>query len=277
MSLIKSILHKIVNLIPLRLRTKIKKLPLLATLQRTLINRFMNNDSFVHKLNAGPAKGLVFNITLPWDKNIWTGTYEFDFSTILAREISKDSVCYDIGGFKGFMSGIMALNGASQVYTFEPLKENYEKIQELIKLNPSLHISVFEYAVGSIDGLINFDVSEDPSMNKIENSLFHNETGVKEKRNVQIFKLDTLINKMGFKPPDVIKIDVEGAEYEVINGAHSSLKQFKPKLLIEVHGYNIGKMILPKLKKYGYNIICSETNKLPDFVSEPSICHYICK
>ncbi len=277
MSLTKSILHKVVNLIPLRLRTKIKKLPLLAPLQRALLNRFMKNDSFVYKINAGPAAGLVFNVTLPEDKNIWTGTYEFDFSTVLAKEISKDNVCYDIGGFKGFMSGIMAVNGASEVYAFEPLKENYEKIQMLIKLNPTLKISVFEYAIGSNDGQINFDISEDPSMNKIENSLFHNETGVKEKRNVQIFKLDSLINEKGFKPPDVIKIDVEGAEYEVIKGAHNSLKQFKPKLLIEVHGYNIGKMILPELNKYGYNIICTETNKLPDFVSEPSVCHYICK
>lgn len=277
MKLIKTAQHKIINFIPLRLRIVIKKLPVLAALQRNIVNRFMNYDKFLYKLNAGPAKGLYFNITLPEDKNIWTGTYELDFSTALSREIFSGSVCYDIGGFKGFMTGVMALNGASEVYTFEPLKENYYKIQEMAKLNPSLKISVFEYAIGSSDGEVNFDVSDDPSMNKIESSPFQNETGIKGKRKVQIFKLDTLVLENNFKRPDLIEIDVEGAEVEVIFGATKILEQFKPKLFIEVHGYDIGKSLLPELDKFSYSVLCLESKKYPDFISEPPISHYICK
>lgn len=237
----------------------------------------MSNEQFNFKINSGPAKGLKFGIKLPEDKTIWTGTYELEFCTELAREIKNNSICYDIGGFKGFIAGLMMVNGADHVYTFEPLAENYFKILEMIKLNNTLKITALNFAIGAFDGIIDFNVTADPSMGKIEGSHFKTNSSIAKIKKVEIFTLDTLIYNKRFLKPDILKIDVEGAELDVLSGAKSILTEIKPLLFIEVHGYDIGKQVVTLLDSYNYTIQCLETNNKPDFIAEPEISHYICK
>lgn len=277
MKIIKSFLQASINLIPWGLRSKIKNLPVISSLQRSIVKNVLKNSTFVHKLNAGSAKGLNFRVTLPEDKSIWTGTYELQFSSAIAGEVKAGSTCYDIGGFKGFMAGLMAVNGAANVYTFEPFPENVSKIKDMINLNPDKNIQVFDCAVGSFDGTTKFLASADASMGKINESLYEEHSKIEKTIGVKVFKLDTIIREQNLQKPDVIKIDVEGAELEVIKGAPGILNEVKPTLFIEVHGYEVAKKLVSMLEGFKYNITCLETGKQPDFSSEPDVSHYVCK
>src|SRR5215813_3415438 len=133
----KALLRASVNLLPQWARHWIKHMPGVAASQRWLLRRYLEGQPFVHTVNVGPATGLIFQITLPQDKPIWTGTYEHEFTRAIVEHIGRGDICYDIGGYRGFMSGVMALAGASRVLVFEPLPMNQQALRRLCELNPA--------------------------------------------------------------------------------------------------------------------------------------------
>src|ERR1700720_2538716 len=118
--MISKFLQKAVAKVPWRLRGWIKHVPLLAPLQRWLITNFLEGEVFVHRVDAGPARGLVYPVRLPQDKGVWTGTYEIGFASALANAVKPGSVCLDLGGWHGFYGGVMALAGGSKGIGLEP-------------------------------------------------------------------------------------------------------------------------------------------------------------
>src|SRR5262245_30599350 len=176
MRFLKKILQSSVNFLPYELRHWVKRVPGISQLQRWLVKRVMSEEAFVHTINAGPAAGLRFEVALPLDKAVWSGTYEPDFSEAIARGVTKGDVCYDIGGYRGYMSGLMALAGASKVLVFEPLPVNQRALRRLKELNPKLPIELMPLAVGNTDGSVRLKVMADPSMAKLGSSSFQADT-----------------------------------------------------------------------------------------------------
>jgi len=120
----------------------------------------------LHIINAGPAKGLVYPISLPFDKAIWTGTYETELAKAVANSVNHGDVCYDIGAYRGFFSGVFGLAGASHVVAFEPFPENCAQLQRLFANNPGLPLTFEQVAVGSENGIAEFNVMPDSSIGK---------------------------------------------------------------------------------------------------------------
>ncbi|MGH8011178.1 MAG: FkbM family methyltransferase, partial [Candidatus Binataceae bacterium] len=56
---------------------------------------------------------------------------------------------------------------------------------------------------------------------------------------VPVRKLDSVVESARLPPPDVIKIDVEGAEVDVLAGARLTIAASRPIFLIELHGTNL--------------------------------------
>src|SRR5947209_8464665 len=97
-----SVLERSVNLIPWKARHWIKHIPLVARLQRLFFCRVLSRREFLHTINAGPARGLIYPISLPLDKAIWTGAYETELAQAVADSVREGDVCYDIGAYRGF-------------------------------------------------------------------------------------------------------------------------------------------------------------------------------
>jgi len=90
--------------------------------------------------------------------------------------------------------------------------------------------------------------------------------------NVACYTIDKLVASGKCLPPDVLKIDTEGHEYEVLKGAEQVLQKYKPKIYYEPHETNrepseqaLSSEIKVKallssygysFKKYGYPIYC---------------------
>ncbi|HEX4959072.1 MAG TPA: FkbM family methyltransferase, partial [Lacibacter sp.] len=237
------------------------------------MKRYMNGKEFVATISAGPAKGLVFPVKLPQDKYMWIGTWEVEFANALQQYVQPGWVCYDIGGYKGYYAGVMALKGAKEVYVFEPMPGNAEKIHKLMELNPSLSIHLQQYAVSDSNGTATFKLMPEETMGKLENSSFQKEDVEVNSITVATITLDSFVEQ-GVPAPDFIKIDVEGAEEFVLKGASRTLAQKKPFLMIEIHSPEIGKRCLEVLQQYYHHVHVLETGKAPDG-SEAAICHYV--
>ena len=57
----------------------------------------------------------------------------------------------------------------------------------------------------------------------------------------------------GIRPPDIIKIDVEGAEFEVLEGASRALTEFHPTIFLEIHGTQLRADCRALLSAKGYS------------------------
>lgn len=232
---LKSLLQNSVNLIPYSLRRYVHCVPFVAAAQRYLVSSLLSDSEFVHCVNAGPAAGLKFQIRLPGDKAVWAGTYEKEFSEAIAAGVPAGAVCFDVGGYRGYMSGVMALHGADKVYVFEPLPANQQAIQRLCQLNQALQISLQPVAVGAEDTDMQMKVMPDASMGKLADSDFQRDIPAESEMTVRVRSLDSMISSGAVQIPQLIKIDVEGAELQVLRGARNLLAEHRPLLFIEAH------------------------------------------
>jgi FkbM family methyltransferase len=250
----KSLLRKAVNYIPYSLRPWIKKVPGVADVQRWLVGRFMSNQPFVHTINVGPARGLRFEVTLPLDKAVWTGIYEPEFTAAIVEHVKMGDICYDIGGYRGYISGVMALAGALEVFVFEPLPANQLALRRLCELNPELHINVVTVALGDADESAFFKVMPDSSMGKLDKSPFQADAAAIGELPVMVRQIDSLLQSREIPPPNVVKIDVEGCEFNVLRGALDMLRTSRPKIFLEAHGVELEKACSQQLLQLGYQI-----------------------
>jgi FkbM family methyltransferase len=243
-----------VNFVPYRLRRWIRHVPGVAPLQRLVIGRVLNGHAFAHRINAGPAAGLTFEVTLPFDKAIWSGTYERAFATELAGAVKCGGICYDVGGYRGYMAGVMAAAGASKVVVFEPLPDNQQAIRRLTALNPTLRVELLCLAVGKEDGAAFLKTMPDRSMAKLTTSPFQPHAPALGAIEVPLRTIDTLVGERTIPPPDLIKIDVEGAECDVLAGAAETLRRWRPTVLLEAHSAMLEDLCGRALRDLGYRV-----------------------
>lgn len=273
--MIANLLRKSVQLVPWKYRQGIKDWPLIGPAQRWMTDRFLAGGSFLHTINAGPAKGLRIWIDLPEDKGLWTGAYEATFSAALSSAVQMGDVCYDVGAYRGFFSGICALAGASAVHIFEPFPPNVSRIQSLLEANPTLPLRLHPIAVGAEVGTAEFLIMPDESMGKLSGSIFQSDSRGREVLHVPMETLDHLQGTGEIPPPDLVKIDVEGAEAMVLKGAERLLREHRPRLFMEIHSRSLARECSALLSPVGYKIHVLETGMPPDFNSELEVCHFM--
>jgi FkbM family methyltransferase len=270
---IKNVIINLVDKVPFSLRSRIKNIPGLKQIQSYLLEKWVNNNEFVATISGGPAKGLVFPVQMPQDKLMWIGTWEPEFAAALQQNVQQGWVCYDVGGYKGYYAGIMALKGAKEVFVFEPMPGNAEKIKKLMVLNSALPIRLRELAVSDTTGKTIFKLMPEETMGKLESSSFQQDEKEITRVEVECVTLDGLILN-GLPEPDFIKIDVEGAEELVLKGGMEMLARKRPFLMIEVHSRGIGNNCFNILKNIYSSIYVFETGLIPG-KGESEICHYI--
>ena len=224
------LLSSSIRMVPGSLRGIIRSIPGVAAAQRAAISAVGRNEEFEHTIDYGPAKGLRMPVRMPDDKGFWKGTYEEGFCSRLAAAVKPGAVCHDIGAFRGYTAGVMALAGASEVKAFEPAPLNQQAVRRVMALNPDLPIKLVEAAVGAEEGTIKITIHEDSSMNFIGE-----DSSGRPAVEVKMVVLDALVDSGAIQPPQLLKIDVEGAEASVLRGAAKVLRDSVREIFVELH------------------------------------------
>lgn len=142
----------------------------------------------------------------------------------------------DIGGGIGDFTTLAAYRRpASRVFAFEPTPSSYALLQENLKTNNITNVQAFPAAVWSKDGDIEIDmgVGEPVQFTSQE----HNGSGVVEARKVVVpgYSLATVFEKCGITKCDLMKLDCEGAEYEILFTAPDTILQRIDRIVMEYH------------------------------------------
>lgn len=153
----------------------------------------------------------------------------------LARNLSRGDIIFDIGANIGAWSLVLseAVGENGRVFAYEPTLTTYETFSRNVALNSIGNIAACRYALSNTNNKIKLYHDIDCS----RNSLGHTRTtlDVLAYEEVRARTLDDLVSEHALERLDFIKIDVEGAEPLVLEGARRTLKRFKPTILFEVN------------------------------------------
>jgi FkbM family methyltransferase len=202
------------------------------------------------RIARGHAAGMKWRRHHRYVNGYWTGIYEIDLQRAIARDLGTGSVFYDVGANAGFFTVLAAklVGSTGRVFSFEPLMENAESIREQIDINSLNQCELIVEAVSDRSGTASFVPAEHNAFGHLSRP---GSAAGKGELSVRTLTLDEFSANNPF--PDVIKIDVEGAETEVLAGAHSLLSSPRaPKLIVELHGEEKARSVEALLVSFGY-------------------------
>lgn len=167
------------------------------------------------------------------------GSYSGDQLTIIENLLDIDGVFIDVGANQGEFS-IAAAKVVSQgkVIAFEPVSEYRERLLENIRLNDFGNIQVISAALGEQEGFLPiYDQQEnfsDGTRNEGLPTLFASESRHYAREIVPVKTLDDVLNDSTISRVDIIKLDIEGAEWIALRGAIKTLARYRPILILEI-------------------------------------------
>jgi FkbM family methyltransferase len=206
-----------------------------------------------HTIMHGVAKGLRINATAAPAQYV-LGTVDLGVQVAMQRLCRQGWICYDVGANVGFCSLLLGrlVSPSGTVLAFEPDPANYAWLQHNITLNPSLSITAKRLALGKRDGYGDMVHVRSSTQRKVLYAE-HVDNAADPQSLIPVRRADALINSEAIPPPDLIKIDVEGAELEVIEGMDALLRTKRPVLICEMHGNLLEMKRL--LSEYGYSYV----------------------
>jgi FkbM family methyltransferase len=189
-------------------------------LQAPVIWPFVNDARLIVQRGMSAATG-----------NLYVGLMEFESMGFLLHYLRPGDVFFDIGANIGAYSVLAAKAAGATCLAVEPAKDAFETLMDNIHLNRVGHLATGVNAgIGGSRGRLRFSTGLDTT----NHVLGEGETGGKG-IDVEIMTLD---EAAGSLTPEIIKIDVEGYEWEVVAGGKKTFSQ--PGLnavLMELRGH----------------------------------------
>jgi FkbM family methyltransferase len=144
--------------------------------------------------------------------------------------LNKSSIVFDLGGYLGDWATVIYNRYGSKMYIFEPIPDYEKQIREAFQ---DIHsVKIIGAAASNVSSTSSINLSGDSS------SMF-------EKGNIDIRTVDIVefIRSENISNIDLMKINIEGAEYDVMehlieNGLHSIIKNFQIQYHLNVKSYN---------------------------------------
>jgi len=185
-------------------------------------------------------------------------THEPISTELVSGILKKGMTCLDIGANIGYYvlleNKILGPDG--QIIALEPSPLNYEYLQKNISLQKNSNVRTFNIAAGNKNGSTNFLVYQDASNGGMVIPDGQTSKWPGKMITVDVKTIDTLVDELGIKKIDFIRMDVEGYEFEIFEGMKNTLEKSHPIIHIEVHKSIMGikktKKWFELLKSFGY-------------------------
>ncbi|MEA2234438.1 MAG: hypothetical protein QOD83_4254 [Solirubrobacteraceae bacterium] len=178
------------------------------------------------------------------------GTLEPPVQEALRRLLAPGHIFYDVGANIGFFTilGARLVGPGGRVVAFEPVPSCARAVAHNIALNGFWHAQIREEAVGAAGGRARLLVVGEASWSHLESTGRH--ADVRQEIEVTVVSIDELVAAGTIPPPDVLKIDIEGAELQAIEGMRGVLERHRPAIVCELHDTN--EPFVALMDQFGY-------------------------
>ena len=189
------------------------------------------------RILAGPAAGCWMMLDLHHELRLFLGMYERELLSSYRRLLRRGMKSFDIGGRDGYSALLIASLTGAQVISFECDPEGAAAMKATFDRN-EMPVRAVQAFVGKVDG------PGSMTLDRASNEYF---------------------------VPDFIKIDVEGAEVDVLQGGQTLLAETRPSMIIEVHGAEAENGCLRLLDRHRYRVKIQDRARI--FPEERPLAH----
>ena len=195
---------------------------------------------------------------------------DYEEFEIIRQFVERSDVCFDIGANIGYYTLLLA-KVAKETHAFEPVPLSYHLLNSNVLINGISNVITNLCAVGNISGETSFNIAADSAY-----SGFYDTNIVRPAESVRltVTRLDDYCTTHRISRVDFLKIDVEGAESLVLDGAREVLKSKPRFMMVELadcvqkkYGSSVTD-IVKKLACYGFKPFIPMNGSLREFRSE---------
>jgi FkbM family methyltransferase len=179
-----------------------------------------------------------YHLSDPVSFNFFTNDYwygdmfEPGVTKHLIKTLRRSKVFLDVGANLGYYS-IIASKMVEQVISVEMDLKNTVKLRKNVRLNRSVgNVKVVQKAVGNKNGYLSY-YKRGSEINSLTNAI-DDLVLDRDKARVEVRTINDIIIDSPYKP-DVIKIDIEGAEFMALEGARDYIEKNQPLIYCEIH------------------------------------------
>ena len=191
---------------------------------------------------AGPLQGLrlVLDFEHEGERAIWLNTYEPWVQRKLGEITRPGHLVFEVGAYIGtYALLIRRLAQGCRIIALEPDPRNRHRLEENLALNGADDVVVLPDAVGAEEATVPFTSAG-----------MHGWIGEGDEQ-VRTTTLDALVRRFGI--PDVVLMDIQGAEAAALRGGRELLRAGRTTWLVELHGHE-GSIAAAALEDAGYTL-----------------------
>lgn len=265
--------------LPQRLKKYLTKISFVQKMSSRLHRRNPGPKIYDCKIAYRPTQKIKFCLDLSQNnqRRIYLkGIHEEATTRLLAKLINPAMTVVDIGAYIGYFTVLASLivGHKGRVLAFEPAPDNFSQLKKTIQANGLNNVRLFPVALSDQKGTKPLRIATDPATHSLADSITSNfftgrakDTG--KSISVIMTTLDHVLKREKISNIDIIKIDVEGAELNVLKGMNNSLlKNDNLKIICDVHE--------TKLPAFGHSIkkfynFLKKHNLTPYFITDKNL------
>lgn len=249
-----------------------RRFPVLGAVVRRLFDATVPHRGLVlFRVQQGPLAGMVFELDPRTQMDIVVGRYEERVRGVVERVLSGGDLAFDIGAHLGYFTLMMAkrVGARGRVVAFEPDPSVMEGLRRNARRNGAAaqaELVLVPAAVDATSGRAGFVEGRETSRGKLVSD--------RGDHDVEVMVLDDIVRQFG--RPRLVKIDVEGREVGVLEGARDTLAAGATVFVIEAHSSSLEARCRAMLEAAGYACAAlREPGRAEDYLvawpgSEPS-------
>jgi len=192
----------------------------------------------------------------------------------IRRLVKHRAVCFDIGAHIGYYSLLFssAVGPEGQVFSYEPVPQTFSFLSRNVAKNLARNVAIHQLAVGDSEGIVRIACGGELPLGW---SRIRESGGVE----VRCTTIDAEVSRLELTRVDFVKVDVEGYESHVFDGAKNTFARLRPTVMFEVNASALREQdavpsrIFDILASHGYEFFATQKRKLQrirQFPEEPS-------
>ena len=228
--------------------------------------RLWGRQPALHRIPFGPLRGRSICTTFAISPRMWFGIDAPEVARWVAEHTAPDSVVYDIGAHVGYtpLLFLKQLGKTGTLHAFEIVPSTARCLAATLAASGHPRAHAHAIGLGRAEGTIDLPVSE------FGMASMGYEQYTTQRERCAVTTLDAFAAM--HEPPTIIKMDVEGAELDVLDGGRRTIMEQRPTILMEFHGPEIVERGPSVMRALGYRLHLGPRSAPGDIVWSSALC-----